>query len=134
MEPSKLGPAGGARTWGWASLALGSLVLVIGLYLHFIRPETAPELPAQAVLVLDPLPWAYVRGIVAVETGAAVATECAATPCRLMLPPGEYRLQLEHPTYGSRAATVRLTAGQRTEFREPVSEQYDPERFDGEGS
>ena len=68
---------------------------------------------------IDVAPWAEIREIRNVVTGALVEPEIRVTPCRLSLPAGRYEMRFVNPYFESSGVTLTVTieADQTTDVR-----------------
>jgi serine/threonine protein kinase len=97
------------RTWGrsilWLGVAAVVLLAVVGWLAVRFKLETSSPKPAPPPLVSKPTyaainaePWATLREITP-ENGDAKSAIGLATPLRIKLPPGGYKLTLEGPNH-----------------------------------
>jgi hypothetical protein len=78
-----------------------------------VTSETANVLPAQpGTVVLDIQPWAKIESISSKASGKPVTTDCAATPCVVVVAPGEYHVRASNPNFpGTIEFDVSVTSG-----------------------
>jgi len=78
-----------------------------------VTKEPGPVLPAlPGTIVLDIQPWAKIESISAKADGRAVTTDCAATPCVVVIAPGDYRVRASNPNFpGAIEFDVSVTSG-----------------------
>jgi hypothetical protein len=66
------------------------------------------------VLSVRATPWAYVT-----VDGRAIGE----TPVQQTLPPGQYRVRVEHPSFGARERVLVVVAGQPTRWHANLRER-----------
>jgi tetratricopeptide (TPR) repeat protein len=117
------------RTWGWSLLWLGvaAVVLVAVIVWLALRPKVVtplpqPPVPKPTYAAINAEPWATLREITP-ENGDAKSAIGLATPLRVKLPPGEYKVTLEGPNHElkQRVITVPQQGGTNylVVFRKP---------------
>ncbi len=123
--------ARGPRWIRAAAAAAAASVIALLVYLASPSPPPPPPTPPPpGVLVIDALPWAEVKSVVdgagnhhAIESGAC-------TPLRLSLPPGSYRIRLEHPDFPpARELAAEVRPRETTELPVETLGTIDVERY-----
>ncbi|MCP5108702.1 MAG: protein kinase [bacterium] len=96
-----------------AALIAIPLIVAALVYFFILKPGTAAVKPG--FLAFDVKPYAVIREVIDIETGEIVPIpEDAATPIRLTLQPGTYRIEYSHPGWNgkNRVKEVTVTTGQ----------------------
>jgi len=100
-----------------AFLTVGLVILVARRFGS--RPPPSPPHPAAGsvgLLHLDVVPWAEIKEVRNVETGAVLKIS-GKTPLVISLPPGGYRLVLAHPKFPDMEVPILLRPGKEEEIR-----------------
>ena len=120
-------------------LTLGLAAVIIATTLWFVLKKPVPDKPVPAAqlvpVVINALPWANARiSPVSKEMKIEIPSEEQITPCSLLLPEGEYSLELSNNASSS-SLTKRIVvkAGESNSFLFTMPE-FDPEKISGEFS
>jgi hypothetical protein len=100
FEPTLVPEAPAARSRARVAMAAVAALAVVGVVTWLAtRGSSTPSPVAATAVLIDVRPWAQLEQVTRKSDGGVVEVSCAATPCVVSLPPGEYHVRARNPYF-----------------------------------